>query len=64
MAALYQRLKELLLKSGCTITRQGKGSHEIGYSPITNKSFTVPITLASRHMANVILKQAGLAKDF
>ncbi|MDO9048281.1 MAG: type II toxin-antitoxin system HicA family toxin [Methylobacter sp.] len=64
MAALYQALKERLLKSGCTISRQGKGSHEIGYSPITNKSFTVPIALASRHMANVILKQAGLGKSF
>jgi len=64
MAVLYQTLREILLKSGCTITQQGKGSHEIWYSPITNKLFTVPITLASRHMANVILKQAGLAKSF
>jgi predicted RNA binding protein YcfA (HicA-like mRNA interferase family) len=64
MATLYQALREMLLKSGCTIARQGKGSHEIWYSPVTNKSFTVPVTLASRHMANVILKQAGLEKSF
>jgi len=39
-------------------------SRNMVYSPIINKSFTAPITLASRHMANVILKQAGLAKSF
>jgi len=64
MAALYQALREILLKSGCTIVRQGKGSHEIWFSSVTKKSFTVPVTLASRHMANVILKQAGLEKSF
>jgi len=44
MAALYQALKEMLLKSGCTITRQGKGSHEIWHSPITHNrlSFLSP----------------------
>ncbi|MFC6268889.1 type II toxin-antitoxin system HicA family toxin [Frigoriflavimonas asaccharolytica] len=31
-----------LTKAGCYLTRQGKGSHEIWYSPITQKEFVIP----------------------
>ena len=31
-----------LKKAGCYLLRQGKGSHEIWYSPITEKEFVVP----------------------
>lgn len=31
-----------LTKAGCYLVRQGKGSHEIWFSPITNKEFVVP----------------------
>ena len=31
-----------LKKAGCYLQRQGKGSHEIWYSPITEKEFVVP----------------------
>lgn len=31
-----------LIKAGCYLLRQGKGSHEIWYSPITDKEFVVP----------------------
>ena len=30
-----------LTKAGCYLIRQGKGSHEIWYSPITQKEFVV-----------------------
>jgi predicted RNA binding protein YcfA (HicA-like mRNA interferase family) len=64
MAALYRALTELLREAGCRLERQGKGSHEIWYSPITRRTFTVPANIDGRPLANAILKQAGLPKAF
>jgi predicted RNA binding protein YcfA (HicA-like mRNA interferase family) len=64
MASLYRNLAELLLDAGCRFERQGKGSHEIWVSPITNRTFTVPSNIDNRPLANAILKQAGLPKAF
>ncbi|EIY5154322.1 MULTISPECIES: type II toxin-antitoxin system HicA family toxin [Enterobacteriaceae] len=61
---LYPKLTELLSAAGCYFERQGKGSHEIWFSPISNRNFSVPYTIVSRHTANGILKQAGLPKNF
>ena len=36
-----RRLKQLLTRNGCTFVRNGKGDHEIWYSPITDRSVTV-----------------------
>ncbi|WP_427026076.1 type II toxin-antitoxin system HicA family toxin [Aureimonas ureilytica] len=52
------------MAAGCYLLRQGKGSHEIWHSPVTNHSFPVQVGVASRHTANAILKQAGLPKAF
>lgn len=35
-------LIRLLKKAGCYKVREGKGSHEIWYSPITEKEFSIP----------------------
>jgi predicted RNA binding protein YcfA (HicA-like mRNA interferase family) len=64
MATLYRALVEMLRNAGCRFERQGKGSHEIWYSPITNRTFTVPANIDGKPLANAILKQAGLAKAF
>jgi len=65
MAPQFDRdLREKLRTAGCTFVRQGKGSHEIWYSPITKRNFPVPVGVASRHTANAILRQAGLPKAF
>ncbi len=56
----YDALKKLLLAHGCEFVRQGKGSHEIWQSPITQKRFSVPVTVVAKPTANVILKQAGI----
>ena len=50
--------------AGCSLVRQGRGSHEIWHSPITKRNFAVPIGIPSRHTANAILRQAGLPKAF
>jgi predicted RNA binding protein YcfA (HicA-like mRNA interferase family) len=65
MAPQFDReLRDLLRAAGCTLVRQGKGSHEIWHSPITGRNFPVPVGIVSRHTANAILRQAGLPKAF
>lgn len=61
---LYPTLVRLLTGAGCRLVRQGKGSHEVWYSPITNRRFTVPRNTVMIHTANSILKDAGLPKAF
>jgi hypothetical protein len=58
------RLKQVLREAGCHFERQGKGDHEIWYSPLTNKRFPIDGKIPSRHLANLVLKQAGLPKQF
>jgi len=58
------QLKRLLKEQGCVFHRQGKGDHEIWYSPISKHYFPVDSKIKSRHTANGVLKQAGLAKAF
>lgn len=57
-------LKKLLRQAGCRFERQGKGDHEIWYSPISERRFMVDASIKSRHWANHTLKQAGLPKAF
>jgi predicted RNA binding protein YcfA (HicA-like mRNA interferase family) len=64
MADYYRDLVRVLQAHGCYLVRAGKGSHEIWYSPVSKKNVTVPRTTKSRHTANDVLKQAGLAKAF
>jgi hypothetical protein len=64
MADYAARLKRLLRQAGCRRERQGKGDHEVWYSPITKHRFPVDNRIKSRHTANGILKQAGLDKAF
>lgn len=63
-ASLTPALKKLLIEAGCSLERQGKGDHEIWYSPLTDRRFVVDSSIKSRHTANAVLKQAGLPKAF
>jgi predicted RNA binding protein YcfA (HicA-like mRNA interferase family) len=61
----YNRaVRKILIEAGCKFLRQGRGDHEIWTSPHAQKPFTVPLTIASRHTANKVLKDAGLQKAF
>jgi len=64
MADFTKDLKKYLRDNSCTFERQGKGDHEIWYSPITKIRFVVDNSIKSRHTANAVLKQAGLPKKF
>jgi len=54
----------LLREAGCRFERQGKGSHEVWSSPITQRLFSIPRNIRNPVLANEILKQAGLPKAF
>jgi hypothetical protein len=58
------QLMKLLSEAGCYFEREGKGDHQIWYSPLTNRRFVVDSSIKSRHTANAVLKQAGLPKAF
>jgi predicted RNA binding protein YcfA (HicA-like mRNA interferase family) len=61
MADFYRELVSILRENGCTLVRKGKGSHEIWFSPLNSRHVTVARTTKSRHTANDVLKQAGIA---
>ena len=61
---MYRRLSALLREAGCEFRRQGKGSHEIWWSPVTRRTSTVPRNIEKVPTANAVLKQAGLPKAF
>jgi len=64
MADYRLKLTQILREHGCRPVRNPASGHEIWYSPITNQSFPVTSKVPSRHYANLVLKQAGLAKQF
>jgi predicted RNA binding protein YcfA (HicA-like mRNA interferase family) len=61
---LTPELLRILREAGCFIVRRGKGDHDIWESPISGVRFPVDSKIVSRHMANTVLKQAGLSKKF
>jgi predicted RNA binding protein YcfA (HicA-like mRNA interferase family) len=57
-------VREILKANGCSFLRHGRGDHDVWTHPAVAKPFTVPVKIKSRHTANGILKDAGLAKAF
>ena len=64
MANFYRDIVEIPKRHGCTFVRQGKGDHEIWFSPILERTFSVDHGVVKRHTANGILKDAGISKAF
>lgn len=64
MADYTPEVKRILRTNGCHFERQGKGDHEIWYSPISKRRFSVDSRILSRHTANAVLRQAGLSRAF
>jgi predicted RNA binding protein YcfA (HicA-like mRNA interferase family) len=64
MAEYEKKVREILLQNGCTFERRGKGDHDIWYSPVTKSHVTVDGKIKSRHTANAIMKQSGIAYRF
>ena len=64
MAEFEKKLRKILKKRGCFFVRHGKGDHDIWFSPVSNREFVVDGKIKSRHIANAIMKQAGLSDKF
>lgn len=64
MAEYEKLVREKLSEHKCRFVRRGKGDHDIWYSPITNRNFTVDTKIKSRHTANAIMKQSGINHKF
>jgi predicted RNA binding protein YcfA (HicA-like mRNA interferase family) len=60
---LYPELVPLLAAAGCTLLRQGKGSHEVWVTR-DGQRVSVPRNTLNRHTANAVLNQARLKKAF
>ncbi|MGH6804309.1 MAG: type II toxin-antitoxin system HicA family toxin [Methyloceanibacter sp.] len=57
-------LREILDANGCVFVRHGRGDHDVWKNPVSKQHFAVPVKIKSRHLANKILKEAGLEKSF
>jgi predicted RNA binding protein YcfA (HicA-like mRNA interferase family) len=57
-------LREVLDANGCAFVRHGRGDHDVWESASSGRRFAVPVKIKSRHLANKILKEAGLEKAF
>lgn len=64
MADYSRDVRKELRDNGCEFVRQGKGDHEIWYSPHTGLKITVDNKIKSRHTANGVLQRAGLPKKY
>jgi hypothetical protein len=64
MAEYERKVREILAANGCRFQRHGKGDHDIWHSPMTNRFFPVDAKIKSRHTANVVLREAGIAFKF
>ena len=64
MADYTKDVLRFLSQYSCTFVRHGKGDHDIWYSPVTKRRFTVDGKIKDRHLANGILSQAGIRFRF
>jgi len=64
MAEYEKQVRKILMENGCHFLRHGKGDHDIWFSPITNLPITVDGKIFSRHVANGIMKRAGINWHF
>ena len=64
MAEYEKKVRERRKNNDCYLVRQGKGDHEIWFSPLTKKNVTVDGKIKSRYTANAIMKQSGINFHF
>ena len=64
MAEYEKKVREILKQNGFTFYRHGKGDHDIWFNEPLNRKVTVDSKIKSRHMANQIMKEAGISFHF
>ena len=64
MAEYEKAVRKILSENGCRFLRHGKGDHDIWHNSDNNSTVAVDSKIKSRHMANAILKKAGIKHRF
>ena len=64
MAEYEKKVRQILSENGCSFLRHGKGDHDVWINSTTGRQAPVPVKIKSRHTANGILKQLGVAYKF
>jgi len=64
MADYTRMVKQLLSDNSCYFVRHGKGDHDIWHSPISKQNITIDGKIQKRHLANAVMKQAGIKHKF
>jgi hypothetical protein len=64
MPSYEHQVRDVLSTNGCYFVRHGKGDHDIWYSPVAKHSFPVDGKIKSRHIANAVMRQAGIQHKF
>jgi len=54
----------LFRKNGCNFIRNGKGDHQVWYSPLTSRNVTLDFGTNNKQTANGTLKDAGINHKF
>ena len=64
MADYTRDVIKKLTDNNCEFVRHGKGDHNIWHSPISKRYITVDNAINNRHLANKVMKQAGIIHKF
>jgi predicted RNA binding protein YcfA (HicA-like mRNA interferase family) len=64
MAEYEKKVREVLKRHGFVFHHHGKGDHDVWCNVSANIRVTVDGKIKSRHMANQIMKEAGIDHHF
>ena len=64
MAEYEKKVREILKQHGFVFHHHGRGEHDVWSKTATNIKVTVDGKIKSRHMANQIMKEAGIEYHF
>jgi hypothetical protein len=64
MAEYEKKVREVLRQNGYVFHHHGRGDHDIWFQESSSKKVTVDSKIKSRHMANQIMKEAGIHYHF
>jgi predicted RNA binding protein YcfA (HicA-like mRNA interferase family) len=64
MAEYEKKVREILKRNGWAFHHHGKGDHDVWADQSGGRKVTVDGKIKSRHMANAVLKEAGIDYHF
>jgi predicted RNA binding protein YcfA (HicA-like mRNA interferase family) len=64
MAEYEKKVREVLKQHGFVFHHHGRGDHDVWFKASVNIKVTVDGKIKSRHMANQIMKEAGIDYHF